>query len=53
MDKNCIDCLFFYSEIPKKIGLNLTPRSKVTALLIFTKFRRDLMEVRHLVHYSR
>jgi hypothetical protein len=36
----------------KKFGLNLLTLSRVTALLIFTKFTCDRMEVRHLVHYS-
>jgi hypothetical protein len=52
MDKNCTD-RFFYSESHKKFGLNSLTRSKVNALLIFTKFTRDLMEIRHFVYYSR
>jgi hypothetical protein len=53
MDKNCTDHSFFYSDIAKKVELNSLTRSKVIALLIFTKFTRDLMEVRHRIHYSR
>jgi hypothetical protein len=34
-------------------GLNFLTLSKVIAFLIFTKLSRDLMEARHLVHYSR
>jgi hypothetical protein len=53
MDKKCINRSFFYYEIPKKFGLNSLTRSKVIALLISTKFTRDLMEVRHLLQYTR
>jgi hypothetical protein len=53
MDRNCTDCPFFYSEILNKFGLNSLSHSKVIALLIFTKFTRYIMEVRHLVHNIR
>jgi hypothetical protein len=53
MDTNYTDRSLFCSEISKKSGLNSLTRSKVTTLLIFTKFTRNLMEVRYLVHYTR
>jgi hypothetical protein len=53
MDKNCTYRSFLYFEIPKNVGLNPLTRSNVIALLIFIKFTRDLMEVRHHVQYSR
>jgi hypothetical protein len=53
MDKNCTDHSLFYSENPNKFGLNLLTSSKVIAVLILTKFTRDLIEVRHLLYYSR
>jgi hypothetical protein len=37
----------------KKFGLNSLTRSEVIALLIVTKFTRDLMEVRHHLHCNR
>jgi hypothetical protein len=43
---------FFILKSLKKFELDSLTRSKVIALLIFTTFTRDLMEVRHLVHYS-
>jgi hypothetical protein len=52
MDKNCTDRPFFYSEIPKKFGLNSLSRSKVIELFIFIKFTRHLTEVRQVVHYT-
>jgi hypothetical protein len=52
MDK-ILQMVLFYFEIPKKFGLNSLTRSKVIALLIFIKITRDLIEARHLVHYSR
>jgi hypothetical protein len=53
MDRNCTDHSFFYSEVSKQFGLNSLTHSKFIVLLIYTKFTRDLMEVRHLVDYSR
>jgi hypothetical protein len=54
MDKNYTERSFFVSEITKeKFGLNALTCSKVITYLIFTKFIRYLMEVRHLVHCSR
>jgi hypothetical protein len=53
MDKNFTDHSFFYSEMYTKFGPNSLTRSKVIVLFIFTQFTRDLMEVRHLVHYSK
>jgi hypothetical protein len=50
MDKNCTDLSFFYSKIPKNFGLNSLTRSKFIALLIFTKFPCDLLEVPHFVY---
>jgi hypothetical protein len=53
MDNSYRDRSFYYSEIPKNSGLGSLTRSEVIALLILTKFTRHLMQVRHLVHYSR
>jgi hypothetical protein len=47
------DRTIHYSEIPKKSGINSLTSRKVIALLIFIKFTSDIMELRHLVHYSR
>lgn len=37
----------------KEFGLNTFTRSEVIASLILIKFKGDLMEGRHLVHYRR
>jgi hypothetical protein len=54
METNCINLSFFILKSLKIFGLNSLTCSKVIAIfLIFTKFTRYLMEVRHLVHYSK
>jgi hypothetical protein len=53
MITNVRDHSFFRSEIPRKFILNLLTSTKVIALLIFTKFTRNLMEVRHLVYFNK
>jgi hypothetical protein len=53
MGKNCTDRSLFYSEIPKKVGTQFTNPLNIIAILIFSKFTRDLTVVRHLVHCSR
>jgi hypothetical protein len=53
MDNNFTDYSFFYSEIPRNFELYSLTHSKVIPLLIFTKFTRELMEVRHLIDKER
>jgi hypothetical protein len=51
--KNVQIVLSFILKYLKKFGLISLTCSKGITLLVFTKFTCDLLEVRHLVRYSR